>query len=76
MRLHGNLFSFSLHEHSTAVIHLAVHLTNGHIYFTDANVQQRALNPPGITLTAFFTLCQEDAFGRILMCSEVPSYYT
>ena len=55
MRLHGNLFSFSLHEHSTAVIHLAVHLTNGHIYFTDANVQQRALNSPDATLTAFFT---------------------
>ncbi|GFX95305.1 uncharacterized protein TNCV_848951 [Trichonephila clavipes] len=40
------------------------------------NVLQRALNPPGTTLSAFFTLCQEDAFARTLLYSEVPSYYT
>ncbi|GFS97794.1 uncharacterized protein TNCV_2017731 [Trichonephila clavipes] len=40
------------------------------------NVLQRALNPPGTTLNAFFTLCQEDAFARTLLYSEVPSYYT
>ncbi|GFV91223.1 transposable element Tcb1 transposase [Trichonephila clavipes] len=37
---------------------------------------KRTNNPPGTTLTAFFTLCQEDAFARILLYSEVPSYYT
>ncbi|XP_039282934.1 uncharacterized protein LOC120351055 [Nilaparvata lugens] len=71
------IFSFPMHERNPAVVHLAVHLENGQrVYFTDANVQERALNPPGTTLTAFFTLCQEDAFARTLMYSEVPSYYT
>ncbi|GFY48684.1 uncharacterized protein TNIN_261001 [Trichonephila inaurata madagascariensis] len=40
-----------------------------------ANLLQRALNPPGKTLNAVFTLCQEDAFARTLLYSEVPSYY-
>ncbi|XP_075210425.1 uncharacterized protein LOC142317760 [Lycorma delicatula] len=71
------MFSFPMHERNPAVVHLAVHLENGQrVYFTDANVQQRAFNPPGTTLTAFFTLCQEDAYARTLMYSEVPSYYT
>jgi hypothetical protein len=66
-----------MHEHNPAVVHLAIHLENGQcVYFTDANVQQRALNPPGTTLTAFFTLCQENPFARTLMYSDVPSYYT
>ena len=46
------------HERSPAVVHLAVHLQNGqHVYFLESNVQQRALNPPDTTLTAFFSLC-------------------
>ncbi|GFW79011.1 uncharacterized protein TNCV_214441 [Trichonephila clavipes] len=40
------------------------------------NVLQRALIPPGTTLSAFFTLCQEDDFARTLLYSEVSSYYT
>ncbi|GFS97745.1 helitron_like_N domain-containing protein [Trichonephila clavipes] len=61
----------------------AVHIQNG---VTDVDnrwvvpysplLSKTALNPPGTTLTAFFTLCQEDAFARILLYSEVPSYYT
>ncbi|CAL1292154.1 unnamed protein product, partial [Larinioides sclopetarius] len=71
------IFLFPMHERNPAVVHLAVHLENGQrVYFTDANVQERALNLPGTTLTAFFTLCQDDAFARTLMYSEVPSYYT
>ncbi|GFQ70197.1 helitron_like_N domain-containing protein [Trichonephila clavata] len=71
------IFSFPMHERNPAVIHLSIHLENGQcVYFTDENVLQRALNPPGTTLTAFFTLCQEDAFARTLLYSEVPSYYT
>ncbi|GFS67023.1 uncharacterized protein TNCV_2528021 [Trichonephila clavipes] len=71
------IFSFPMHERNPAVIHLSIHLENGQsVYFTNANVLQRALNPPCTTLTAFFTLCQEDAFARTLLYSEVPSYYT
>ena len=66
-----------MHEHNPAVVHLSIHLENGQrVYFTGVNVQQRALNPPGTAPTTFFTLCQEDAFARIMMYSEVPSYYT
>ncbi|VDN02973.1 unnamed protein product, partial [Onchocerca ochengi] len=31
---------------------------------------------PATTLTAFFTLCQNDPFAKTLLYSEVPSYYT
>ncbi|GFQ66000.1 uncharacterized protein TNCT_108501 [Trichonephila clavata] len=66
-----------MHERIPTVIHLSIHLENGQrVYFTDANVLKRALNPPGTTPTAFFTLYQEDAFARTLLYSEGPSYYT
>ena len=71
------ILSFPIHERSPAVVHLAVHLENGQrVYFTAANVQQIALNPPATTLTAFFTLCQNDPFAKTLLYSEVPTYYT
>ena len=71
------ILSFPIHERSLAVVHLAVHLENGQrVYFTAANAQQIALNPPATTLTAFFTLCQNDAFAKTLLYSEVPTYYT
>ncbi|GFQ93854.1 ATP-dependent DNA helicase [Trichonephila clavata] len=55
---------------------LAVHLENGQrVYFTTSNVQQIALNPPATTVTAFFHLCQNDAFAKTLVYSEVPTYY-
>ena len=48
---------FPIHEQSHAVVHLAVHLQNGQrVYFSESNVQQRALNPLDTTLTAFFAL--------------------
>ncbi|KAK2705175.1 hypothetical protein QYM36_017279 [Artemia franciscana] len=49
------ILSFPIHERSPAVVHLAVHLQNGQrVYFSETNVQQRALNPPDTKLTAFF----------------------
>ncbi|XP_076289804.1 uncharacterized protein LOC143213637 [Lasioglossum baleicum] len=70
------ILSFSIHERSPAVVHLAVHLENEQrVYFTDANMQQIAMNPPAITLSAFFTLCQNDAFAKTLLYSEVSTYY-
>ena len=71
------ILSFPIHERSPAVVHLAVHLENGQlVYFTPSNAQQRALNPLPTTLTSFFTLCQNDAFAKTLLYSEVPTYYT
>ncbi|GFW51845.1 helitron_like_N domain-containing protein [Trichonephila clavipes] len=70
------ILSFPIHERSPAVVHLAVHLENGQrVYFTAKNVQQIVLNPPATTLTAFFTLCQNDAFAKTLLYSQVPTYY-
>lgn len=71
------IFSFPIHERHPAVVHLAVHLENGQrVYFTDANVQQRAAQPPATTLTAFFQLCESDEFARTLLYSDVTHYYT
>ena len=39
-------------------------------------MQQRALNPPDTKLTAFFSLCKNYSFAKILLYTEVPSYYT
>ena len=71
------ILSFPIHERSPAVVHLAVHLQNGQpVYFSESNVQQKALNPPSTTLTAFFMLRQNDSFAKKLLYSEVPTYYT
>ncbi|XP_065565886.1 uncharacterized protein LOC136030772 [Artemia franciscana] len=72
------ILSFPIHERSPAVVHLAVHLQNGRrVYFSESNVQQRALNRPDTTLTAFLALCQNDSFAKKkLLYSEVPTYYT
>jgi hypothetical protein len=62
------ILSFPIHERSPAVVHLAVHLQNGQrVYFTETNVQQRVLNPPDTTLTAFFSLCKNDSFAKKLL---------
>ena len=42
----------------------------------EANVQQRALNPPDTKLTAFFLLYKNDSSAKKLLYTEVPSYYT
>ena len=39
-------------------------------------MQHRALNPPDATLTALFSLCQNDSFAKKLLYTEVPLYYT
>ncbi|GFX94828.1 ATP-dependent DNA helicase pif1 [Trichonephila clavipes] len=67
----------SIHERHPTVIHLAVHLENGQrVYFTADNVRARALVPPATTLTAFYSLCQDDLFAKTLLYSEVPKFYT
>ncbi|GFQ82089.1 ATP-dependent DNA helicase [Trichonephila clavata] len=59
------------------VVHLAVSFENGQrVYFTSENVRARAMSPPPTTLTVFFTLCRNDNFVRILLYSEVPTYFT
>jgi hypothetical protein len=64
-------------ERGSARFNLAVDLENGQrVYFTAANVQQVALNPPATTLTAFFALCHKDAFAKTLLYSALPTYHT
>ncbi|GFU40418.1 putative DNA helicase [Trichonephila clavipes] len=71
------ILSFPIHERHPTVIHLAVHLENGQrVYFTADNVRARALVPPATTLTAFYSLCQDDLFAKTLLYSEVPKFYT
>lgn len=71
------ILSFPIHERHPTVVHLAVHLENGQrVYFTAKNAQQRAMQPPSATLTAFFSLCQTDEFAKTLLYSDVPTYFT
>ncbi|CAG9764525.1 unnamed protein product [Ceutorhynchus assimilis] len=71
------ILSFAIHERHPTVVHLAVHLENGQrVYFTTENARKRSLTPPSTTLTAFFSFCDDDMFGRTLLYSEVPSYFT
>ncbi|GFX42656.1 ATP-dependent DNA helicase [Trichonephila clavipes] len=70
------ILSFPIHKRSPTFVNLAVNLEKGQrVYLTAKNVQQIALNPSATTLTAFFTLCQNDAFAKTLLYSEVPTYY-
>ncbi|GFU70859.1 ATP-dependent DNA helicase [Trichonephila clavipes] len=56
----------SIHERHPTVIHLAVHLENGQrVYFTADNVRARALVPPATTLTAFYSLRQDDLLLKL-----------
>ncbi|GFS49746.1 uncharacterized protein TNCV_4344431 [Trichonephila clavipes] len=71
------ILGLPLHERHPKVIHLAVHLPNGErIYFTENNFRERMATPPKTTLTAFFQLCQNDAFAKTLFYVDVPHYYT
>ena len=71
------ILNFPIHERSPTVVHLAVHLENGQrVYFTEDNVLERVNEPPRITLTAFFLLCQKDDFAKNLLYCNVPKYYT
>ncbi|GFT76427.1 ATP-dependent DNA helicase [Trichonephila clavipes] len=71
------ILSFPIHERHPTVVHLAVHLENGQrVYFTEDNVRARALVPPATTLTAFYSLCQDDLSAKTLLYSEVPKFYT
>jgi hypothetical protein len=70
------IFGFPIHERHPPVQALAVHLENGQrVYFTPQTAAEQASHPKATTLTAFFNLCQEDAFARTLFYHEVPSYY-
>ncbi|KAF8787458.1 Minor histocompatibility antigen H13 like protein [Argiope bruennichi] len=71
------ILGFSIHERHPNVVHLSVHLDNGQrVYFTEENVLERVQDPPETTLTAFFSLCQSDAFALSLLYHQVPKYYT
>jgi hypothetical protein len=57
------ILNFSIHDRHPTVVHLSVHLENGQrVYFTAENYQERAAEPPNITLTAFFRLGQQDIY--------------
>ncbi|XP_049315847.1 uncharacterized protein LOC125779250 [Bactrocera dorsalis] len=69
--------SFPIHDRHPVVVHLAVHLENGQrVYYTAANAEQRVVEPPVTTLTAYFQLCETDEFSKTLLYSEVPHYFT
>ncbi|GFX56830.1 ATP-dependent DNA helicase [Trichonephila clavipes] len=71
------ILSFPIHERHPTVVHLVVHLENGQrVYFTADNVRARALVSPATTLTAFYSLYQDDLFAKTLLYSEVPKFYT
>ncbi|XP_041450597.1 uncharacterized protein LOC121404667 [Drosophila obscura] len=71
------ILSFPIHDRHPTVVHLAVHLENGQrVFFTPGNAMRRAAQPPAITLTAFFSLCQADDFAKTLLYTKVPEYYT
>ena len=64
------ILSFPIHERSPAVVHLAVHLQKGQrVYFSETNVQQRALNPPDTKLTAFFR------FAKMILLQKKTAVY-
>lgn len=66
---------FSLHERFPTVISMAIHLENGQrVIFNQQNLAQQLQNPPMTTLTAFFDLCQNDAFARRLLYHQIPQY--
>ena len=71
------IVGFPIQERYRTVVQLGVHLENGQrIYFTPGNLQQQLQAPPHTTLTAFFHLCQQDAFAKTLLYCDVPRYYT
>jgi len=71
------ILGLPLHERHPTVTHLAIHLPNGQrVYFNENNFRERLATPPQTTLTAFFMLCQNDAFAKTLLYVEVPRYYT
>jgi len=70
------ILGFPIHERYPTLVHLSIHLENGQrIYFTPGNLQQQLQVPPHTTLTAFFSLCQQDAFAKMLLYCDVPRYY-
>lgn len=68
---------FNIHERYPNVVHLAVHLENGHrVYYTKDNMLQKATQGMKTTLTGFFELCKIDKFAKTLLYNQVPKYYT
>ncbi|KAK4328216.1 hypothetical protein Pmani_001336 [Petrolisthes manimaculis] len=71
------IFGFDIHEHHPTVQRLAVHLKNGQrVYITEETARHAVEQPSETTLTAFFSLCQNDEFAKSLLYCEVPSHYT
>lgn len=71
------IFEFPIHARHPPVQHLAIHLENGQrVYFTQHTLSDRAADPPRTTLTAFFDLCNSDAFASNLLYCDIPQFYT
>jgi hypothetical protein len=70
------ILRFLIDERHPTVVHLSIHLENGQrVYFTTESAPTMVDQPPNMTLTAFFQLCQ-DGFARTLLYPEIPQYYT
>ncbi|XP_070196534.1 uncharacterized protein [Littorina saxatilis] len=68
---------FDLHERFPMVQRLALHLENGQrVYFRPETAMASVQTPPSTTLTAFFSLCEENQFARDLKYPEVPEHFT
>ena len=68
------ILSFPIHERSPGVVHLAVHLAvhlqnSQRVYFSESNVQQRALNPPDTKLNCFLLAMQ-----KLFFCKKTAAY--
>ena len=74
------IFTFPIRERDPAVVHLAMHLENGHhVYFTEQTALQQALTAPKTNLTEFFSLCNRHdvgKFAKTLMYTDVPNFFT
>ena len=71
------MLNFPIHERHSTVVHLRVHLENGHrVYFHEEKVRVRTLVPQDTTLIAFFNPYQDDEFAKTLFYQQVPKYYT
>ncbi|KAL8580061.1 hypothetical protein ACOMHN_065110 [Nucella lapillus] len=71
------ILGFPIHGRQPTIERLAANLENGQrVVFNETNLADRDENPPQTTLTAFFQLCEDDPFAKILLYVEIPQYYT
>lgn len=59
------IFSFAVHDRSSAIQHLTVPLENGQrVGFTEENARERILDPKNITLMAFLSFVRMIVFKK------------